>query len=808
MAAIPTYIYLGDGFLNGPGGTTVGAAGAEYLANLIPGLAPGAGGFTDGLLDDRLLSDVPNNTGSSQAPVHAYRPWWDGSAGDQVVVPTGSYGGTSITFAGAAWTVDEHVGKKFYVDSHPGGGSNFGPSFGSHFTISANTADTLTLSAGTSKEGIPGATLTDNGQSILVHIAEGRWVRYQHVANRAVSSTQGPLAQGAGLLGTNGDAWYQDGNPGSWSSSINTMQLLESMHGSAPGFRFFKLAFAAGWRGMNGGPQWDKFVAEYDKSIADSSFGDPGDTTDLRGIILDFSHHVFSIPDPVLQSSEITGYVVDMLGTVAQLQAKFGVAVPIYVVQPSSTFRPDAPGAFYDTLIADLRYANKVVSDTQSNRVSLVDMNFATVQLDESTGLYNQYRSVDILEQGERLYRAILAGTEATVAVAPGAAISTFLWFGDSQMVGQVLFTFVLNTMSPRLLGPHWQSGGSSSSVRPGQYVYNGDSKLIEQYDIQSNENTNPSASTQFFGPTCSGIATLGAKFEESLSVKVAAGGSMVTEEGRQYFISQGVVDRMTWDPLTTGQYSLFEAAQVTMADLFSRTYDLKQRTPDVRGAFLILGDNDTFVEASSSVMERKYGDLLTKLEQNFYTRASGNMQFVVVLPPRHVDNGGASEHGTAEHRAIVRAAITAVVASRDNVQLIDGDNYELQNEGASDKSIHYAGPALLNLGDDMSELMISMLGSAADGPTVVVQSAADAVVGGEAVEAPASGSSPSVVAAGAVDGADVEGQDYAAFTTATGLSVTMKSEADIELRRRNARAEAMRKRGLRQTRVDFSRRR
>lgn len=724
MVAIPTYLVLGDFQLNGNAAEPAASIGAEYLAQLaVPG--SGAGSFSDGLLDDVLLGDVPDNTGTASVPVHAYRPWWDGTAGEQFTVPTGSYGGLSLTMPGASWTLNEHAGRKLYVDATAGG--SLGPSFGMIFTIVSNSTNMLVLSNGLTKENLPGATLVDNGQNILCHIGTGAWVRYQHIANRAIGPLQTSLAMGAGLLGTQGDCWYQtDNSPGAWGSTMSLMQRLESIHGTAPGFRAFKLALVSGYAGMNGGAPWGTFVAEYDKAAAHATFGSPGDTPDVQGVVLNFSHYLFTISNPVTQAAEIASYITDAIGTLTLLQAKFG-AVRFWLVTPSSGFRPDVAGVVYDQLAADLRYANKILAQLSQFDIVLVDLNAYPVQLNETTGLRDQYRSHDILAMGDQIARAIRAFRDQTVQVAPGTALPTFLWLGDSQMVGQVPLTYVLASLSPRLLGPTFQSAGPIMvTERPGQLVYNGNSGEIETYDVQVNENTIPDVGSLYFGPTCSGLATLGVQWPEVLVVKIASGGSTVTEEARQYQITQGQTEFLTWDIETTGQYSAFEIAQETMSDLFSRIYDQRQRLADVRGAVVMLGDNDTWVTASSAVMQDKFRALLGAIRQHFYTRSSGTMQIVVVLPPTHVDNGGQSEFGNPSVRQAVRAAIQAVVASDQNTQSLDGDSYELQNEGASDRSVHYSGQALIQIGDDAAALMIQMLGSSADGPTIIIQAGDD----------------------------------------------------------------------------------
>lgn len=765
MAKVPTFLYLGGPTINGAGST--GAVPAPE-----PGLAVVGGFYLSSYSREDLTRDIGSNS--------THQPFWDGTAGvpnvngatanGQFVVDASPAPTTTVfKLTGATFTPNEHNGKTLYVDAALG----LAPEDQSG-VIESHTADTFTLTAASALTVPPAA-------STVVHIGEGAWKTYHAIA------TRNELPGSPDRTGGAGDNWYF---PGGFGPSLTMMNRFASLYPTAPNFRVYKRASSGGLAAFNGGAIWAAFEADVDNAFSAEKFG--GDTPAYLGIVLDFA-----IDDIAAKS---TTYIADIAGVVALLQAKFGTTVPIWFVNPpegmwsESKFQADGITPYSRAI----RYQT-MLATSFSSTVNVIDA--STCELNaiadaDGTTEPKGYSVGGVMAMGRLVATAIESYHLAPPTVQPGTGLATYFLIGDSQCVGQVPFEYILHGGQPSLLG---ETPGSS--IRSGQWVINENTGQFELYDVSSNDNANGSNGSQYGGPSASFLRRLGEVHTDGvLLIKVAKGGTTLTSEG------DDVLGLGTFDPTVSD--GMWDKLTAVLSMAIERVYGQLARVLDVRGFGMILTDNDARAgSAAVAALQEKLPQFIKEVRANFTTRTDWTLPVVSHLIADHVDNGGTSDHGTASDRAAVRAAWQSLAASDQHLKLASDTGLELQYD-----KTHYGGEANIELGTRLANLLLSMQ-SASTGATGSGSGTNKSLVDGSDVAQKAGQKSGagaiSTAASGdivkAIDDAIAGRGDVSSYTI-NGRTVTLTSLPDLIKARQYFLALNSRARGLRSTRVRFSR--
>lgn len=631
MAAIPTYIYIGDKQLNGQ---TRGFMESTTTLGIPPSTA-----WSLRAAIPSLMQQVPSQaSGAPQVGQATYFPWWDGK-----YVSGGNTGN---------WVVYHHIS-----------GYNSGPF--------ANTGG-------------------DNWYS--------------------VDTTQSPPVQ-----------FYPTFGP-----TISLMQFLKSYHGiTAPGFKFLKRAQekgiygngTLGWAPANSSSHWADFRTNvYDVAVSRLV----GDTLNVRGIFIDGSTQ--DLEDNVSAANYKTGLqalIAKIRDTLAN--GGLGSSAPIFLLSPDiRMFSGTRPGlaAGYREVHAEI--AANAAGNATYNNIRIVDMQGA--QLAPSDAILNDredadpdmYATDEYIAAGYRMGIALESFYKAAPAVSPGSGIATYFLIGDSQAKGTISPLVATFGDQASILGAYNQ--GSPNFTRTNQYIWNGVTNLIEPYSVLTNSNTLPSSeySTAVFGPEATLMKRLAEEHGANgfLVIKIAKNGAALTQEADDAGAS-GCYEKAS-DNLYR---DLINAWNLCKRDMVSTRAGWGiPRVPDVRGIAIILGDNDTYTAASGTAFANKIGTFITDLVGDFRTRTDTAVVPVAMHHiPKGVLEGGQSSLGNQAARTAVRAAQTAVVASRSTyVSLVNTDDLELKRSD----NIHYGGEANYELGYRLADALLSLSATGAAGTT------------------------------------------------------------------------------------------
>ena len=633
MAAIPTYIYIGDKQLNGQ---TTGFM--EALANIAvpPVQAWSLRAAIPALM--RQVPHLPNGDRHSIASPEPYRPWWDGQ----------------------------------YVD---------------------------------------GATT-------------GVWSIYDHISGGA----------GSNLSLAGGDNWYAaTGGTSSiptFGPTISLMQFLFQYHGSStPGFKFIKTARSKGvvgngtlgWAPTNSSSHWADFRTNvYDVAVSRLV----GDTLNVRGIFIDASTQ--DLIDGITSVNYETGLralITKIRDTL--VNGGLGSSAPIFLVSHDPRFRQTArPGVATAFREVHAAIAANTAGTATFNNIRVIDMagaNLAPQSLgvdplgyDNDNPNPEMYSTDEYIAMGYKMGVAVESYYKAAPAVSPGSGIATYFMIGDSQAKGTISPFVATFGEQASILGTY--NAGTPNYTRTNQYIWNGNTNLIEPYSVLTNSNTLPSSeyTTAVFGPEATFMKRLAEEQGDNgfLVIKIAKNGAALTQEADDAGAS-GCYEKASDNLYRT----LINAWNLCKRDMVStRAGWGVPRVPDVRGIALILGDNDTYTEPSGTAFANKVGTFITDLVSDFRTRTDTTVVPVAMHHiPKGIADGGQSNLGNQTARTTVRAAQTSIAAARTSyVGLVNTDDLELRR----DDRIHYGGEANYELGYRLADALLSLSATGAAGTT------------------------------------------------------------------------------------------
>ena len=637
MAAIPTYIYIGDKQLNGQ---TTGFM--ESLANIA---VPPVEAWSLRAAIPALMRQVPHQANGDPYTISVpepYRPWWDGQ----------------------------------YVD-----GGNTGV-----FAI------------------------------------------YHHISGGA----GGPLA----LAG--GDNWYTATGgstsplPPTFGATISLMQFLFQYHGSsAPGFKFIKTARSKGvvgngtngWAPSNSSSHWADFRSNvYDVAVSRLV----GDTLNVRGIFIDASTQ--DLIDGITSANYETGLralITKIRDTLAN--GGLGSNAPIFLVSHDPRFRqtarPGVAGAFKEVhaniaanAANNATFANIRVIDMTGANLAPQSLGVAPTGYDNDNPNPEMYSTDEYIAMGYKMGVAIESYYKVAPSVVPGSGIATYFLLGDSQAKGTISPLVATFGDQATILGAY--NAGTPNFTRSYQYIWNGNTNLIEPYSVLTNSNTLPSSeyTTGVFGPEATMMKRLAEEHGDNgfLVIKIAKNGAALTTES----VTAGASDSYQKGGALNNLYDkLVDAWNRCKRDMVTERPGWETpRVPDVRGIAIVLGDNDTYSTTASTAFANKIGTFITNMVTDFRTRTDTTVVPVVMHhAPKGVLEGGQSALGNQEARTAVRAAQAAIVASRSTyVALVNTDDLELKRSD----NIHYGGEANYELGYRLADSLLSLSATGAAGTT------------------------------------------------------------------------------------------
>jgi len=671
-----------------------------------------------------------------------FAPYWNGVFKFKTGTSTSAGANTLTVAPSPGWGVDTLTGRRVVITSGVGDGQIR--------YIASNTADTITVTEDWSTPP------TASGFEV-----RGAWVVYWHGDSTDPSMIFTPI-----VPNTNGDNWYEFG--GGVTPCTMLMQCLWEMYPNAPWFHFIKLAGAGPDTGIMNTAWLSYYMQEF--ACAQAAATQDGDVLDVQYIIIDSS-----LEDIV---SGNVDYQTDLIALIANIRASFGPDPLIGIVSHhSEVYSTTSPsGATY------ARSVNKYVAATHDN-VVVLDMQWAhpgaaTAMVAFVPSDWKYYRLQDYVEAGVR-WTAIWAAWSANEPTAdPGTPLSVVAMVTDSQ--GSTIDPFhAVLSMQESIIG------SSPGYIRAGEYIYNGQTYMVELYYAVTNSTTLPEvpATPGTMGPEVTMLKALHEHWTNGVLVfKFSKSGATISDEAWK----AGAAG--SYDPASNDLLPALEAAWNDCCASVIR--DLGRRA-DCVGLLLMIGDNDCITDATAAAGATKLPVVLDALRDILTTRSDGPALGTVLMQiPKHVSTPGSprgqSTHLVASARETMRAAALQLAEDDDRVRVIEWSPtlHEVER-GAS--RIHYGAEAAYRIGYDASELLIEL-----NDPAVLNTST---VAADEAV-----GESASAALTAAID----EAPDVASYTQPDGLSVTRRSVDDLlklESARQTREARAS---GFRRSRVEF----
>lgn len=672
MADTPVYIHWGDDQLNGgltglpnTEGVPIGGGLEAYSAAYV-GISLAYPAFSQ---------PVPVNPATGGVPVSpAYLPYWDGYYVTTTFTAT-SATTTRITKTGAGWTPSNPawMGRTLTVTA--------GAAVGETRYIADNGADWIDVTVAFS---VAPTTST-------IDIKAGAYVVYHHTNSRSANMP----ALLKVVPGTGGDTWY--GLGGGITPTTLLMNKLSIKHAQAPYFRMIKNACPGGIvtgaapmattaTPTTTGLGWTIQTAETDFALARLTA--EGHTPVIKALILDAS-----VTDMINSATAFTIYKTGLQTTITAIRTKYGTTFPIVIVNHhKSLMRTTYPSA-----AAFVREIHRQIAN-ENDDVVLQDMSWAELGQGSLLSFIpaadpTKYDIPSYVQMGVRLHNTITAWETEDPPAAVGSGVPVAVLIADSQ--GAVLNTLVLTQgFQSSILGPY--TGDPNTTIRSGQWIYNGNTKSIELYDVTANATTWPTLNSGA-GSEVTMMKALADRYPNGIVFyKFTLSGMSLTEAAA----SSSAIEQAAND-----QWPLLEEGWRDCA-MIAIPRDLG-RVADAIGVGLILGDNDCFNDGPTA-FPTSAPSFIEDLRSLFTTRSNGaELPIVWMQPQKHLNDGGQSEHGTQANRNSVMASVASLTTiNRVRVILADPARYELNRVD----HIHFGGEAVFNAGYDIAEQMLELI--------------------------------------------------------------------------------------------------
>lgn len=670
MAAIPTFVYLHD--IQGNGGHDATAtrpvtegAGSQYVQGLV-GL---------GLNHPRFSRPYPFDPATGGVPgAPAFYPYWDGNIllpAETGLTATGpGTGNNQLQDTGIGWTADQHKGRWVRITGGTGSGQRR--------RITTNTTDTLTVAT----------DWVTNPDATSVYEIKGDFVVYHHT-DGADPNTLVPVVPYA-----RGDNWYEIGG-GITPATMLMAALYDNFGASAPYFKLFKnnpgllTDGFAGATGLAAASKWADTLNEY--NVIEDRVARDGDTLDVRCVILDAMYK------DVVNGTASAAFQTALETTIANVKAKWSDA-HIIVVNHSAAIRGTSNPGVAITLrevVADVCAATANCSAFDMSWAEMASGNPGATQSPLINWVQgeNYYRTEDYVNAGTKLFQHYQAATAVAPTATPGSGIATYLLIGDSQAAGTVPWLFSFYDSVESVLG------ASPTYVRSGQYIYNGQAKQVQLYDITANSQTLGTTGTTNMGPDVTVLKRAAQTHTDGVVLfKYGLGGVALTSAGK----TAGAVGALKKD--AADQWNVLRQAWDEFMVACPRDIN---RTPDLRGVILLIGDNDTYDDASATEFAAEIGEFIDDIRADFKTRIDEDPAVAILEPPDHLTSGGQSTLGQAGPRASVLTSIRALAVSKTRLTVLNksATRYELKRA----EDIHYGGEAIYNIGYDAVDALIAI---------------------------------------------------------------------------------------------------
>lgn len=597
------------------------------------------------LRNREVMRITPDNaaTGAPTAGSLSCWPWYDGNAGDLLVVTASSATTATCTQGGVSpgWTTNEWAGRIFTVcNSSP----FYGIGFQRRAQVISNTANQLTFASGTTPT-VGAIAFVGKGQFNDYHPVGG----YLNVTELGLPSTRGGSSYQATGLGVGPDATL-------------IRRLFADTYNTAPYFHCWKFATAvgvsAGW-GDGGGM---RTVMLTEKTRVDAAAAVRGNSIQWKHCVIDLS--TADLEAAVINPLTILTYqaklreMIDWLRTEAQDDAN----LPIYLV----SHRND----LYATTGAGgspwLRGAHNTIALDTPN-VFVVDLEGTEPGTSGDFGSTEivQYSQQGYFDYGELLARTIHTQVQGIASTASGG-FPVYILIGDSICTGPATTAWVTASSSPRISGPT-----IGTLLRPSnQRVWRRGTAQIEVYLPGTNSNTSGSTGfSGFSGPELSICDALGDIHPDGfvLIKRGSNGSSLATQLGA--YAAPGDYGR--WIKAADEHYPELQADFSACVAWINENYAMQA---DMRGMFVILGQNDQ--AASASVGGTAFASALlpfvTNVWADFSTRSSGT-KFPIVWRRPQDETQGVHETAIAE----IRAALAELAVDEPQFVEVDVDDLE-----------------------------------------------------------------------------------------------------------------------------------
>jgi hypothetical protein len=597
------------------------------------------------LRNREVMRITPDNTatGAPTASTLSCWPWYDGNAGDLLIVTASSATTATCTLGGGSpgWTTNEWAGRIFTVcNSTP----FYGIGFERRAQVISNTANVLTFASGT----VPTV-------GAIAFVGEGIFGDY-HPVGGYLNTTE------LGQPSTRGGSSFQATGLGVGPDATLIRRLFADTYTTAPYFHCWKYATAVGvsvgWG--DGGSIRTPFLAE--KTRVDAAATARGNAIAWKHAVIDLStadlEAAIVSPATILTYEAKLREMIDWLRTVVQDNAD----LPIYLVSHrNDLFATTGAGAS-----PWLRAAHAaIVLDTAN--VTIVDLESTEPGTSGEFGTTEivQYSQQGYFDYGEKVARAIRNQTLGVASTASGG-FPVYILIGDSICTGPATTAWVTASVSPRITGPT-----IGSLLRPSnQKVWRRGTTSIEVFLPGTNSNTSGSTGfAAYSGPELSICAALGDIHPDGFALikRGSNGSALATQLGA--YAAPGDYGR--WIKAADEHYPELQDDFAGCVQYINENYD---KQADMRGMFAILGQNDQAASASvgGTAFAAALLPFVTNVWTDFSTRSSGT-RFPIVW--RQPQDETASVNATAI--AEIRAALAELAETEPQFAVVDVDDLE-----------------------------------------------------------------------------------------------------------------------------------